>query len=217
MDEKKILSYLKELFSKIKATRSFLREKILEESQKLPENEKSMVESHLGSFGTDEDSEKEIKELFDIEFTDFTEALYKKLCGGDARVHDALWCIGDEALRSINKKLSENDMNEANAALRHYVFVFEDITRLTDREVQKVLRQIDTWELAQALSIASDEIQQKIFQNMSLRAAAMLKKDIEVFHHCRTPDKIDAQRRIVSVIGRLADACEIRIPQVEEW
>ena len=56
MDEKKILSYLKELFSKIKATRSFLREKILEESQKLPENEKSMVESHLGSFGTDEDS-----------------------------------------------------------------------------------------------------------------------------------------------------------------
>lgn len=174
MDEKKILSYLKELFSKIKATRSFLREKILEESQKLPENEKSMVESHLGSFGTDEDSEKEIKELFDIEFTDFTEALYKKLCGGDARVHDALWCIGDEALRSINKKLSENDMNEANAALRHYVFVFEDITRLTDREVQKVLRQIDTWELAQALSIASDEIQQKVFQNMSHRAAAML-------------------------------------------
>ena len=43
MDEKEILSYLKELFSKIKATRSFLREKILEESQKLPENEKSMV------------------------------------------------------------------------------------------------------------------------------------------------------------------------------
>ena len=194
-----------------------MREKILEESQKLPENEKSMVESHLGSFGTDEDSEKEIKELFDIEFTDFTEALYKKLCGGDARVHDALWCIGDEALRNINKKLSENDMNEANAALRHYVFVFEDITRLTDREVQKVLRQIDTWELAQALSIASDEIQQKIFQNMSHRAAAMLKKDMEVFHPYRTPDKIDAQRRIVSVIGRLADACEIKIPQVEEW
>lgn len=132
-------------------------------------------------------------------------------------MHDALWCIGDEALRSINKKLSENDMNEANAALRHYVFVFEDITRLTDREVQKVLREIDTWELAQALSIASDEIQQKIFQNMSHRAAAMLKKDMEVFHPYRTPDKIDAQRRIVSVIGRLADACEIKIPQVEEW
>ena len=181
MDEKKILSYLKELFSKIKATRSFLREKILEESQKLPENEKSMVESHLGSFGTDEDSEKEIKELFDIEFTDFTEALYKKLCGGDARVHDALWCIGDEALRSINKKLSENDMNEANAALRHYVFVFEDITRLTDREVQKVLREIDTWELAQALSIASDEIQQKSFRICLIVRRQCLKKTWKFF------------------------------------
>ena len=181
MDEKEILSYLKELFSKIKATRSFLREKILEESQKLPENEKSMVESHLGSFGTDEDSEKEIKELFDIEFTDFTEALYKKLCGGDARVHDALWCIGDEALRSINKKLSENDMNEANAALRHYVFVFEDITRLTDREVQKVLREIDTWELAQALSIASDEIQQKSFRICLIVRRQCLKKTWKFF------------------------------------
>ena len=62
------------------------------------------------------------------------------------------------------------------------LFCFEDFQYLDDRAIQKVLRDTDMQELAKALRGASTEVQNKIFRNMSQRAAAMLEEDIGLLH-----------------------------------
>jgi len=77
--------------------------------------------------------------------------------------------------------------------------------------VQLVLRQVDTKDLALALKGASQEVQEKIFRNMSQRAAQMLKEDMEYMGPVRARLVNEAQQKIVNVIRRLEEAGEIVI------
>jgi len=89
------------------------------------------------------------------------------------------------------------------------MFVFEDIILLDDRSVQRVLREIDAKDLGLALKGSSEEVNNKIFKNMSKRAAETLKEDIEFMGPVRLRDVEEAQQRIVNIIRRLEDAGEI--------
>jgi len=91
------------------------------------------------------------------------------------------------------------------------MFVFEDIVMLDDRAIQKVLREVDQQELAKALKSVDSEVQDKIFRNMSKRAASMLKEDMEYMGPVRLKDVEESQQKIVSVIRRLEDSGEIVI------
>lgn len=95
--------------------------------------------------------------------------------------------------------------------LEQNLFVFENITELDDRSIQKFLREIDTQELAIALHGADEEVQNKIFSNMSKRAAAMLKEDIEFMGPVRMFDVIEARKNIINIILRLEANGEIVI------
>lgn len=97
--------------------------------------------------------------------------------------------------------------------LEQNLFVFENLTELDDRSIQKFLREIDTQELAKALHGADEEIQNKIFSNMSKRAAAMLKEDMEYMGPVRMADVLTARDKIMKTVKRLNDAGEINIPQ----
>lgn len=90
-------------------------------------------------------------------------------------------------------------------------FVFEDVVQLDDRSVQRILREIDSHDLALALKGASAEVVNKIMRNMSKRASDMLKEDIEFMGPVRLRDVEEAQQRIVSVIRRLEEAGEVII------
>jgi len=72
-----------------------------------------------------------------------------------------------------------------------------------------VIREVDTTELAKALKAVDTEVQDKIFRNMSKRAAALLKEDMEFMGPIRLRDVEEAQQKIVNIIRKLEDAGEI--------
>ena len=91
----------------------------------------------------------------------------------------------------------------------HYAFAFDIITEMDDRSVQKMLRELDNEDVAKALKGADEAIQEKIFQNMSRRAAAMLREDMEFMGPVRESDVYEAQRKVLDVIRQLEETGEI--------
>jgi len=95
--------------------------------------------------------------------------------------------------------------------IKKLMFVFEDVVLLDNRSVQRVLREVESQDLALALKGASSEVAEKIFSNMSSRASEMLREDIEFMGPVRLRDVEEAQQRIVNVIRRLEEMGEIVI------
>jgi flagellar motor switch protein FliG len=93
--------------------------------------------------------------------------------------------------------------------IRRLMFVFEDILLIDDKGIQAVLKEIDHDELALALKTASEEMKEKIFANMSERAAQLISEDMEYMGPVRLSDVESAQQRIVDVVRRLEDSGEI--------
>jgi flagellar motor switch protein FliG len=91
------------------------------------------------------------------------------------------------------------------------MFVFDDIANLTDREIQMVLREVDSKELAMALKGANDRLKDRFVSNMSDRVAGMLKEDIEFMGPVRMSDVEDVQLRIVQTIRQLEDAGQVTV------
>ena len=90
---------------------------------------------------------------------------------------------------------------------------FNEIAKLNNRAIQKVLWEIDNIELSKALIPANSEVQNKIFENLSKCASVMLKEDMENMRPVFMHDAVDAQRKILLVIYNLAFEEKIRIPE----
>lgn len=110
--------------------------------------------------------------------------------------------------RNIIEALEEDDPDLAEE-IKKKMFVFEDIITLDDRSIQKVLRHVDTNDLAKALKAVDPEVQDKVFRNMSKRAAQMLKEDMEYMGPIRLKDVEEAQQKIVNIIRKLEEQGEI--------
>ena len=100
---------------------------------------------------------------------------------------------------------------EKAAEVKNLMFVFEDIIGLEDRYVQEFLKEIDSKELTLSLKAASEEVRQKIFGNMSKRAAEGMAEDMEYMGPVRLSEVEEAQPRIVEVIRSLEEAGTISI------
>src|SRR5207249_9639850 len=94
---------------------------------------------------------------------------------------------------------------------RRLMFVFEDILKVDDKGIQMILKEVDNDELGLALKTASQDLQGKIFKNMSERAATLIKEDMQYMGPVRVSDVEAAQQRIVDIVRRLEDAGEIII------
>jgi flagellar motor switch protein FliG len=112
--------------------------------------------------------------------------------------------------RSILGSLTEVDAGLADE-VRRFMFVFEDIALLDDRSMQRVVRELDTKDMALALRGIPDELRDKFFSNMSARAAEMLRDEISLGGQVKQKNVEEAQGRIVEAIKRLEDADEIVI------
>lgn len=127
---------------------------------------------------------------------------------------DAVAEILNLADRSTEKAILEQLENvdpELVEEIRKRMFVFEDIILVDDRGIQTVLKEVDTPDLALALKTASEELKEKIFRNMSERAAAMIREEMEYMGPVRLSDVEAAQQKIVDIVRRLDDAGEIVI------
>ncbi len=105
----------------------------------------------------------------------------------------------------------EVDNPELADEIHRRMFIFEDITKLGDVELQKVLKEVDNDALAMALKGASEEISNKIFANISKRLHDMIVENMEYMGPVRVRDVEQAQQTIVNVIRKLEDAGEIEI------
>ncbi|MHB8158529.1 MAG: FliG C-terminal domain-containing protein, partial [Desulfocucumaceae bacterium] len=110
--------------------------------------------------------------------------------------------------KTILEELENNDPELADE-IRKLMFVFEDIIKLHDVAIQRVLREVDQKDLAKAMRGSNEEVANRIYKNMSRRAADMLKEEIQFMGPVRLRDVEEAQQRIVQVIRRLDEAGEI--------
>lgn len=85
------------------------------------------------------------------------------------------------------------------------------LLNLDDRAIQKWLREVDEPDLAKALIGTDEEVQEKIFKNMSRRAAGMLREDMEFMGPVRCKDIIETQKKLINILFRLEDNGDIVI------
>ncbi|GMU23637.1 MAG: flagellar motor switch protein FliG [Phycisphaerae bacterium] len=128
--------------------------------------------------------------------------------GGVEAVAEMLNLADRSTEKNILETLESEDP-ELVEQIRRLMFVFEDILLVNDKGIQAVLKEIDHDELALALKTASPEMKDKIFNNMSERAAQLIKEEMEYMGPVRLSDVESAQQRIVDVVRRLEDAGEI--------
>lgn len=130
--------------------------------------------------------------------------------GGVPRLAEILNMIDGTSAEQIIEEIEENDPDLAEE-IRQNMFVFDDLILVDDRGLQKVLRSVESQELAVALKAATDEVKEKIFHNMSERAAEILKEEMEVSGAVRIKDVTDAQQKITKIVQDLERKGELVI------
>src|SRR5690606_10168032 len=95
--------------------------------------------------------------------------------------------------------------------IKKRMFVFEDIVNIDNRSIQRIIRDIDNSDLQLALKVASEEVREVIFRNMSKRMSETFREEMEFMGPVRLRDVEEAQTRIVATIRRLEESGEIII------
>ncbi len=90
--------------------------------------------------------------------------------------------------------------------IRRLMFVFEDIGKLGDKDIQQILKTVDGSKWAMGLKGASEGIKQKIFKNMSQRAAQTLEEEIEFLGAVKLSDVEKVQQEIVDIVRTLEES-----------
>jgi flagellar motor switch protein FliG len=108
----------------------------------------------------------------------------------------------------IIDRIREADMNMSQQ-LEDLMFVFDDLVDTEDRAIQALLREISTESLVMALKGADEPLKEKIFRNMSKRAAQMLRDDLEITGPVRLREVEAAQKEILTIARRMAEIGEI--------
>lgn len=113
--------------------------------------------------------------------------------------------------RHLLESLEEKDA-ELVEEIKKRMFVFEDIVKLSNQAIQRVLREIDNRDLAVALKgVMGGPVEKAILDNTSKRLQEMIKEDMEVMGPIRVRDVEEAQQKIVNIIRRLDESGEIII------
>lgn len=151
---------------------------------------------------------------------DLNEVLYKVLAGGDKIRKTSLGGV-KTAAEMINLLGGNSDVAVLDT-IRNYdadlaqkimdkMFVFDDLVKLDDRSLQLVMREVASETLIVALKGGSMEVRDKILANMSMRAAAALREDLDASGPMRLSEVEAQQKEILKVVRRLADENQITL------
>ncbi|WP_164668996.1 flagellar motor switch protein FliG [Virgibacillus doumboii] len=130
--------------------------------------------------------------------------------GGIQAVVEVLNGVDRSTERTILDTLEIQDPELAEE-IKKRMFVFEDIVVLDNRAIQRVIREVENEDLRLSLKVASDEVKEVVFKNMSQRMAETFKEEMEFMGPVRLRDVEEAQTRIVGAIRRLEEIGEIVI------
>lgn len=128
--------------------------------------------------------------------------------GGAERVADILSASNRSVERAVMESLKGQDP-ELAATIKALMFVFDDLVHLEDRSLQKVLMQIDQRDLALALKAAPDELQEKVFKNVSERVAMAVREELELLGQVAVAEVDEAQSRVLEAASALEEKGEI--------
>ncbi len=117
--------------------------------------------------------------------------------------------------KSVLRKMEEKDPDLADQ-LRKKMFTFENLTDLSDRDLQRLLQNASRKELALAMKLASDRLRERIFANLSKRVAADLREDIQLLGPKRKSEVEEAQRHIVDLARELETEGQIDLSRGDE-
>jgi flagellar motor switch protein FliG len=122
--------------------------------------------------------------------------------GGSSTVAEILNQVDQNTENAILTKLEEERSDLANE-VRKLMFVFEDLINVDDRSIRTILKEVNNDELTLSLKAASPGMQEKIFSNLSERAAAMIREDLEAMGPTRMADVEKAQQSILRAAKKL--------------
>jgi flagellar motor switch protein FliG len=145
---------------------------------------------------------------------DLNEVLSKVLAGGDRMRKASLGGVkpaaeiinmmGSAIETSVLDYIREAD-NELAQKIMDNMFTFDDLIKVDDKGVQSLLKEVQSESLIVALKGATPELRDKIFKNMSSRAAETLKEDLESRGPVRVADVESEQKELLKIVRRLAD------------
>jgi flagellar motor switch protein FliG len=130
--------------------------------------------------------------------------------GGVRAVADLLNQLEKDMSKNLLARLEERNA-QLSAAIRKKLFSFEDLGRLQPADLQRVLREVDSANLAIAMKSASESLREKFYGAISKRAAESLREEIELLGPVRLKDVEAAQDAIIQVVRRLEEEGQITL------
>jgi flagellar motor switch protein FliG len=130
--------------------------------------------------------------------------------GGTKSVANILNRINISMNKEIISAIQEKD-EDVGLEIKRLMFLFDDIIHLQDRDVQRILKEVDRKDLGLSLKVADDRVQEKVFSNMSERAADLLREELQFMGPVKLKEVEAAQARIVDQIKQLEEREEVTI------
>ncbi|EHR42288.1 MAG: flagellar motor switch protein FliG [Alishewanella agri] len=152
---------------------------------------------------------QELNEIMEKQFAGQAGAQTAKM-GGLKAAADILNYLDTNLEGQLMDAIREHD-EEMAQQIQDLMFVFENLIDVDDRGIQTILREVQQDVLMKALKGTDENLKEKIFKNMSKRAAELLQDDLEAMGPVRVSEVETAQKEILSVARRLSDAGEIML------
>lgn len=176
----------------------------------LPAEQQTEVIAHIATMGaTSPDYVREAERVLERKLSSIGMDDHMVVGGIDSIV-GILNAVDRSTEKHILETLEMRDVDLADE-IRSKMFVFEDISKLSNQAIQRVLKEVDNRELAVALKAATEEVKKIIFGNVSKRLEEMIREDMEFMGPVRVREVEESQQKIVNIIRRLEDAGEIVI------
>ncbi|MGE4407964.1 flagellar motor switch protein FliG, partial [Pseudomonas sp.] len=150
---------------------------------------------------------KELNLILEKQFSGSTNTSRASL-GGVKRAADIMNYLDSSIEGQLMDAIREVD-EDLSGQIEDLMFVFDNLADIDDRGIQILLREVSSDVLVLALKGADEAIKEKVFKNMSKRAGELLRDDLEAKGPVRVSDVENAQKEILTIARRMAEAGEI--------
>jgi flagellar motor switch protein FliG len=176
----------------------------------LPANMRSDVVVRIATLdGVQPSAINELDDIIEKQFAGKTSAKTSTM-GGAKAAANIINLLEPSQEGMIMEQITKADQ-ALGARIQDLIFVFDNLNELDDRSMQELLRQVPSDRLLLALKGTDDGLKEKIFKNMSQRAAEMLKDDLEAKGPVRISEVEGAQREILQIARKLAESGAIAL------